>query len=83
MDKNKVVIVARPEGLDNWGALPRALRASAGTVKVVRVLATMHHGSYHSLMMAAGWRLRSRTKGKYKYLWLEPLDQKEKRDGKR
>ena len=84
MNKVKIEVVTRPEGLDDWGALPRALRESAGTSKVIRVTATRGYGSYHALFKHQGWRLRSRTKGEYKYLWLEPLEpQKDTRNGKR
>ncbi len=84
MKKEDIKTVDAPAGLDDWGALPRALRESIGTGKVVRVAATRGHGSYHAMFARKRWRLRSRTKGEYKYLWLEPLEpQKDTRNGKR
>ena len=83
MKKEDIKTVDAPPGLNDRGALPRALRESAGTGKVVRVPAGKPHGTYYTLLKGQGWRVHSRTKGEYKYLWLEPLDdQKEKRNGK-
>ena len=83
MKKEDIKTVDAPPGLDDWGALPRALRASAGTGKVVRIAAVQGHGAYHTMFKLEGWRLRSRTKGEHKYLWLEPSDSKGARNGKR
>ena len=79
MKESDIKIVDAPAGLDEWGALPRALRAAVGTGKKVRVLRKEKiSGGYHTVFAAQGFRLRTRTKGEFRYCWLEPREKEKK-----
>ena len=71
MKESDIKIVDAPAGLDEWGALPRALRAAVGTDKKVRVPRKNVLQSYYGMFAAQGFRLHVRVKGEFKYIWLE------------
>ena len=79
MKESDIKTVDAPAGLDNWGAFPRTLRAALGTGKKVRLPREKRvAGGYHAMFAAKGFRLRTRTKGEFRYCWLEPREKEKK-----